>query len=318
MPIRFACTHCGQKLSVGSHKAGQKANCPRCKQTVRVPGEVSKPSRALAQSMLIIAGEPKEAPAAEFGHPESAPADHLAEEPFAPPLAGESDPPFETSPLETSELVFDTSSPSAGDKSDPDVVARTDYNLVSFPRYVLYAQAGVIAGTAIICFTLGALMGSAFFHATGGTAAAKPCTVSGFVQVTEGVTRKGDDGAVVIALPHNVETVPERSPIEGLRPTDSAPEPTHRGLLLLQSHGGSFAKADKTGRYQLRLPRPGKYSLFVISKAKTAREGEVDAIHMLKMATFFENPTQLIGTQKCKVFSDEKFLADRKFDVSFE
>ena len=58
MPIRFNCKHCGQKLSVGSQRAGTKANCPRCKEIVRVPGEVVKPSRAaLAASMLVISGE---------------------------------------------------------------------------------------------------------------------------------------------------------------------------------------------------------------------------------------------------------------------
>jgi len=305
MPIRFACKHCGQKLSVGSHKAGQKASCPRCKESVRVPGETNKPKAALAASMLVMNDAPEDAP------DDMASAGTMRDAVAAPPIADEP-------PVETSELVFDTSSPAAESGHDAGVIQRTDYNLVSFPRYVLYAQAGVIAGVAIVCFTLGALMGGAFFHRTGGPVAAKPCLISGFVKVTEGTQVKGDDGAVVIALPHNVETVDERSPVEGFRPRDSAPDETNRGLLLLRNHGGNFAKADKQGKYQLRVPRAGKYMLLVISRTKTAPPGEVDAPDLRRIATFFQNANDLIGTQKCKVFSEERFVADRKFDVSFE
>jgi hypothetical protein len=297
MPIRFVCNHCGQKLSVGSHKAGQKANCPRCKESVRVPGEANKPGRDVAASMLVIAGEP------EMSAPE---------EPFAPPVANEQ------SPLETSELVFDTSSSTIADANpEPSVVQRTDYNLVSFPRYVLYAQAGLIAGVAIVCFTLGALMGAAFSGGADGPAAAKPCTISGYVQVTEGVTKKGDEGAVIILLPQDVQKIEERSPVEGMRPRDPVPAETHRGLLLLKNHGGGYGRANKEGKYQVRVPRQGKYYMIVISKTKTGAADNVDAFHKLKIASFFENANDLIGSQKYR-FTEEKFLADRKIDVSFE
>jgi phage FluMu protein Com len=305
MPIRFVCTHCGQKLSVGSHKAGQKANCPRCKETVRVPGETNKPAHAVAASMLVM-NDPDAVPDAASS------VGTMREEPAAPPIADEA-------PIETSELVFDTSSSAPSESSsDPGVLQRTDYNLVSFPRYVLYAQAGLIAGVALVCFTLGALMGAAFFRESGGPVAAKPCVISGYVKVTEGTQVKGDDGAVVIALPHNVESVEERSPVEGFRPRDTPPDDTDRGLLLLRNHGGNFAKADKQGKYQLRLPRAGKYMLLIISGSKTAPAGEVDAPDLRRIATFFQNANELIGTQKCKVISEERFVADRKFDVSFD
>src|SRR4051794_12570675 len=37
MSIRFACNQCGQRLSVGSHKAGKSASCPKCKASIVVP-----------------------------------------------------------------------------------------------------------------------------------------------------------------------------------------------------------------------------------------------------------------------------------------
>jgi hypothetical protein len=222
--------------------------------------------------------------------------------------------------FETSELVFDTSSASssAGVGELPsNVIQQTDYNLVSFPRYVLYAQAGLLAGVAIICFTLGALMGGLFLRGQPeGPVAAKPCTISGFVQVTEGVVRKGDAGAVVIVLPQEVQKIDERAPVSGLRPRDAAPEETHRGLAILKQIGGGFAKADKEGKYQVRVPRQGKYFVLVISRSKVAAAGEVEGVDLQRIARFFENANDLLAGQKYQ-FSEERFAGDRKFDVSF-
>ncbi|QDU26295.1 hypothetical protein ETAA8_13730 [Anatilimnocola aggregata] len=303
MPIRFACQHCDQKLSVGSQKAGTKANCPRCKEAVRVPGVAARQERVTAQSMLVMAGKPEP-----------------LDEPIAPPLVGGQNEPSE-SPLETSELVFDTGpSTSYEEKAghESQVAERTDYNLVSFPRYVLYAQAGLVAGVAIVCFTLGALMGSAFFRGQPDVPiVAKPCTISGFVEVTQGVVKKGDEGAVVVVLPFDVQKLDERSPVEGLRPKDAPPDETHRGLSILRTIGGAYAKADRTGKYEVRVPRQGKYFVLVISRAKAGKAGEVDSLDLRKIARFFENATELIGGQKYQ-FSEERLLADRKFDVSFE
>ncbi len=298
MPIRFACNHCGQKLSVGSQKAGTKANCPRCKESVRVPGEAIRSKRDLAASMLVMAGEPAE---------EAPP-----EEPSAPPIATDVE-----SPLETSELIFDTT-PIAGVESKPgdgSAPGRTDYNLVSFPRYVLYAQAGLLAGVALVCFILGTFMGAALTPRE--REAIQPCIISGVVQVTEGLVQKGDEGAVVIVLPQDRVKIDERSPVEGLRPRDSLPDETNRGLSILRSIGGNFAKADKQGKYEVRVPRQGKYFVLVISRAKSGTIAEVDALDLRRIARFFESASELIGTQKYQ-FSEERFAANRKFDVSFE
>lgn len=267
-----------------------------------MPGDLVRSKASLAASMLVMSGHEEAA--------EEQPA--IETEPEAPPIAGDSG-------YETSELVFDTSSPSVDPGSSAEsVVQQTDYNLVSFPRYVLYAQAGVLAGVALVCFTLGALMGGAFFRAPSeGQVLAKPCTISGFVQVTEGVVKKGDAGAVVIVLPEEVHKVEERAPVSGLRPRDPPPDETNRGLNILKQIGASYAKADKEGKYQVRVPKQGKYFVLVISRNKEGVAAEVDALDLRRIARFFESATELIGSQKYK-FSEERFAADRKFDVSFE
>jgi phage FluMu protein Com len=309
MPIRFNCKHCGQKLSVGSQRAGTKANCPRCKEIVRVPGDrpQEKPASkaALAASMLVISGEGAAVetapPTVDAGHPEQT-------EIESPPLAGEYEP-----SIETSELVFDTA-PSIS-TGGPEYIQQTDYNLVSFPRYVLYAQAGLLAAVAIICFTLGALMGGAFLSAPN-VAAAGPVTVSGIVKVTEGVTTKADEGAVVFFLPQDSKNIDERAPVAGLRPRDSEPEGHHRGLTILKDIGAGYARTDKEGRYKITVPKGGKYFMLVISRAKVGTGADIGASKQ-KIARFFENANDLLTTQKYQ-FSAETLADGRKFDVSFE
>jgi hypothetical protein len=299
-------------LSVGSSRAGTKANCPRCKELVRVPGEVVKPSKAaLAQSMLVMSGEGaavEQAPAHAPAH--DAAAHEGYEEPAAPPIAGDADPGFETS-----ELVFDTSSTTVGAPST-EVVQQTDYSLVTFPRYVLYAQAGLLAGVAVICFTLGLLMGGAFFRGASGPVAAKPCTLSGFVQINQGIVKKGDEGAVVFVLPQDVRNIDERVPVAGLRPRDSEPAGNHRGLAILQQMGAGHARADKDGKFKVTVPRQGKYFVLVISRGKSGDGADVGSAKQ-RIARFFENANELIGNQKYQ-FSAETLSADQKYDVSFE
>ena len=307
MPIRFLCQHCGQKLSVGSQRAGTKANCPRCKEIVRVPGERPKDKPAnkarLAASMLVISGEG----AAVETPPQEEPA---AAAPPGPEYPSEYDLP------ETSELVFDTApSISTGD-APQNVVQQTDYNLVSFPRYVLYAQAGLLAGVALICFLLGVMMGGAFFRGSAGAAAAGPVTVSGVVKVTEGVTTKADEGAVVFVLPQDARNIDERAPVAGLRPRDSEPEGHHRGLAILKEMGAGYARTDKEGRYKITVPKAGKYFLLVISRAKTGDGADI-GVAKQRIARFFENANDLLMTQKYQ-FSAETLADGRKFDVSFE
>ena len=37
MSVKFACHHCGQRLSVSDEKVGQKAKCPKCRGPIAVP-----------------------------------------------------------------------------------------------------------------------------------------------------------------------------------------------------------------------------------------------------------------------------------------
>ena len=74
---------------------------------------------------------------------------------------------------------------------------------------------------------------------------------------------------------------------------------------------------ERTPWRAVRVPRQGKYFVLVISRSKEGAVAEVDALDLRRIARFFESATELIGSQKYQ-FSEERFAADRKFDVSFE
>src|SRR5262245_56890315 len=61
MPIRFACPHCRQKLTVSSRKAGTTADCPRCKWQLTIPAAaavVSVPAAGPAMAESQAADDP--------------------------------------------------------------------------------------------------------------------------------------------------------------------------------------------------------------------------------------------------------------------
>src|SRR5205823_15025932 len=66
MPIRFACPHCHQKLSVGARKAGMTADCPRCKRVLTVPPAPPEPPIVACETGGEVVDE-----TAKAGAPES-------------------------------------------------------------------------------------------------------------------------------------------------------------------------------------------------------------------------------------------------------
>src|SRR4029079_6607344 len=46
MPIHFTCHSCQRRLSVGSHKAGSDAQCPKCQAIIHVPTREESLSRS--------------------------------------------------------------------------------------------------------------------------------------------------------------------------------------------------------------------------------------------------------------------------------
>ena len=307
MPIRFVCHHCGQKLTVGRRRGGTKADCPKCHQTIRVPDDPTPGVSTMTASVIVMEGQVTAIESPQYD----------------PELAAGGDEDFAIEPADfTFEIGSDTSLSSTQIGSQTSIhdshhehhPHHDDADIISLPRRVLYVQAFLLAAVAVICFTLGALMGGAFFRASE-VANSEPATVTGTVNVKEGKKLYPEEGAAVFFLPQDSRNIDELIPIDGLRPSDAMPEENHRGLLMLRQIGG-YARTDQDGNYRITVPRPGKYYLLVISRGKTLKGTDLTG-KKEQIAKFFESATELLQKQKYH-FSGESLANDRKFDVSFE
>ena len=292
MPIRFPCPHCSQKLSVSSSKAGSNVNCPRCKQELTIPQVDQKVG-------VEPAGRAGDASSQSTLHP----GDTAEDDPFA-----------QFAFFDEMELVYDTTDPAPREAPKRPAV---DYDRVSVPRVMLYAQGALLGVLALVCFSIGLLTGGAFFSTpSGAPSAAQPCVISGAVTYSAGNRTLVDAGAVVIAVPQ-VDELDERAPVSGLRPLDPEPRPMHRGVEIIRSIGGAYGRADDKGRFELRLPNRGSYFVLVISRrAQHPTVAGVKTADLLKMGRYFDVPADLIGKQKYQ-WTAEIIRGDRKFNAEF-
>jgi hypothetical protein len=267
MPIRFSCPHCGQKLSIAQRKAGSTAGCPRCKQTLTVP-------------------EPPASPPGPSPRKVAAP---VGESPSFLPDVGDYD---------GVELVYDAPA-SDGEPRPPPAAADT----IVVARRVIYWQGALLGLVALVAFSIGLIMGSTFVAAP--VQAPHPCQVTGAVTYASGPRRRPDIGAVVILLPQTPHPPDAKIAFAGLRPSDSAPTADAGALATLARLGGSYARTDASGRFELEVPRQGRYLVLVISRDRRATEpSHLNSSGMAKLRPFFDSPSEL--------------LADRRYELTAE
>jgi hypothetical protein len=293
MPIRFACPQCSQKLSVSSRKAGTSATCPRCQKQITVPSppqaEPSVADAALAAAQIA-------------GSPVPLQAHFEDEDPHAP---------FKQFVVyDDTELVYDTEEPVE------QVDANVDYDSIAVPRYVLYVQGALLGIVGLVCFTLGLLAGGSLFTRAE-PSAPHPVTLSGSVSYARGARDLPDMGAVVIAVPQT-EQLDERAPVAGLRPDEPPPPPGHRGVEILRTIGGAYARTDEQGRFRLELPSTGKYFVLVLSANARRPANQAPATEdLLKMGRYFDNAADLLGRNRYQ-WTAETLRSDRQLNVVFD
>jgi len=298
MPVRFACPHCRQKLSVSSRKAGREAHCPRCQRLLTIPA---------VEADRIAPQEP------ESKHDpltSSEQAASSAEFVIAPPAADE--PQLAFGGAEEFELVFDTTDDAAVNAPED---AHPDW--IAVPRLVLYLQGGLLAVVALVSFALGLIAGGAF---SGGAAPSAPraCTLEGTINYASGNRNLPDPGAVIAIIPESGQRPQRKAPVSGLRPDDATPDANHHGIAILREIGGGYARTDDRGRFQVRVPDRGKYLVLVISSAREVRDlGDISTADLLKLGPFFDNAAGLLGRQQYRLTS-ELVRSDRQLNVLFE
>src|SRR5262245_23400203 len=151
MPVRFACPHCRQKLSVTSRKAGREANCPRCQRLLTIPAIAPEPERLAppaAEPEPILATATSGADQSETAPPADHTEPEAAQPVTAPPVEHRLQP-YDEDP-DDFELVFDTS-----DDDPAASPAQSHPDLIAVPRLVLYLQGGLLAVVALVSFALG-------------------------------------------------------------------------------------------------------------------------------------------------------------------
>ncbi len=294
MPLRFACPQCSQKLSVSSRKAGTTATCPRCKNQIRIP---ALSEREAAASDASTADRPS--PASQLSPAQGEFTEEDGHDLYS-----------QFSLYDDTELVYDTDEPME------EVDANVDYDRVAVPRYVLYVQGALLGAVGLLCFALGVLAGGAVFSRSE-PVSPHPVRLTGSVTYARGSRDVADASAVVIAVPQT-EQLDERAPIEGLRPDEPMPEPTHRGLEIIRTTGGVYTRADEQGRFELELPSQGRYFVLVLSANARRRGGESPGTEdVLKMGRYFENAGDLLAQNRYQ-WTAETLLSDKRLNVVFD
>jgi hypothetical protein len=281
MPIRFACPHCQQRLSVAQRKAGTTAQCPRCKQSLTIP-------------------QPAEPPAAATPAPDQSPPP-LGQSPVFLPDADQ---------VGDIELVYDAP-PVTKSSAAPSSSRET----IAVPRYVVYVQGMLLAGVALAAFAIGFLMGSTFSAPV--VPAKANCTITGTVTYAAGPRRLVDEGAAIVLLPETAQRPDEKAPVRGLRPGDPPVEEDHRGLSIIRHSRGAYARSNVNGRFQIEAPSRGRYLLLVISKERRRRlDSEPARADLVRLGRWFDDPATLLGDRQYRLI-EETIRGDRQFTIEF-
>jgi len=195
--------------------------------------------------------------------------------------------------------------------------AEFDRRLVTFPRYVLYAQGALIAVVALVAFVLGIVLGRTGAPPPAVEVANEPVLVEGNVtyQIRPGQD-VADTGAVVVVVPK--EKFPtSRLSITGLRPQDP-PQlyGENEAIKEIESLDGSYQRVPASGKFGI-MAKPGKYHVLVISRnAFRAKNSPLVPNHMAILADYFDSANELIGNYQYS-FASHDLPGDGPLDIAF-
>jgi len=332
MPIRFACPHCRQKLSVSSRKAGLTADCPRCQRTLTIPAlPAEEPTAELAKFAAAVEPAAAELPLAESAVEDAAAANEVPSVAVQSAAVSNPSPAVEALPLpeapagvestftpddgrgfEGLELIYE-STPARVATPAPPVVA----DLIAVPRYAIYLQGGLLAVVAFAAFVIGLLAGGTLLSGPGAPQQAQACVISGSVTYASGPRQLPDEGAVVAILPQSQGRPDEKAPSVGLRPGDPLPTADHRGLSIIRELGGAYTRADAGGRFQIQVPATGRYLVLVISREKQSRSpDDINTADIVKLGPYFKDAADLLGDRRYQL-TQETLRGDKQIQVAF-
>ena len=284
MSIRFACHHCGQRLSVNDEKVGKKAKCPKCKGSLTVPTAAAAAAQ-LAEIRAERAGAEVEDALSEF-------------------VVYDDD----------TELIYST-------EAEYYPAVETDVNAayVAVPRWAIYVQGILLGIVALVAFTLGIMVGAVSVPDAVEPQAEGPVVLTGHVTFVNSANQPiPDEGSVVIAVPTTVRP-DQKIEINGLRPDEELPADDHPGVRILHELGGGLTRVDMDGNYRLQLAGPNRYFVLMLSRHARPQEGTTpDREHLAEMGRYFSDSYQLVDPEKYKyLWATLRIRGDTPLDHDF-
>ena len=339
MPVQFVCSKCHRKLSVGSRKAGCTVACPKCGQENIVP-QPAAAAEQTSSAVTIVAAEPTSAPpvAAVEARPE--PFDFngfddvlqlIEDKPSAAVAASVAvtPPPVAPPPIAVATAGGGPVSTVAGPPPVAPIAppAISEVGIQAPPvrstamrhrpqpssgfllgaRKALNVRNGVVAGLVVFAFLAGWFAG----RAGRTTQVSPPPEPTGEPVPLEGRVlyslspghSLADERAIVIALPEG-KTPAKKIDVRGLRPRDQDDLDAVPSAEALRALGGSVVRAGEQGEFVLVVPRPGNYSVLIISRhASRPEELGVGMSDAKELGEYFTSASDLIGQQRYSLSS---------------
>jgi hypothetical protein len=335
MSVKFACQKCHQTLVAAEQKVGQSVQCPRCAASLVVPD----PQAAAALLEMKRLAREKSAPPTIPSLPSTRPSSYRPTLPSTHPSTAKSKwretpdaiPDVDQRPTraerEHSSSRADNEQPSTRVESerssaraenaaaDSPALAEqaVDPRRVSIARWVLFAQAALIALVAGVAFLSGYVIGVGAPRPPAELSLApQPAAVEITGRVRYGADRKqpaADSDAVIIVLPKGAQLA-EKINSAGLRPQDPAPAENNAQARIIESLDGAYARADSAGEFRVSV-RPGEYLVLAISRhARRPKGHHPPAEHLALIGQYFSPAADLLGHSKYDLA--ERKLPDAK------
>jgi hypothetical protein len=263
MPIRFRCPHCQRKLKARSDKAQQRMACPNCNETLTIPS-----------------GDSVDQFMAEASALESPDAD-----PFAELIVYDD------------ELVYETEEPQSTRATSGTVVVKPQ--LVGVSRRLIYVHAALLAFLAVTGLAVGYLIGRTDRQPSiaVGPPAPQRGLISGRLQWTGTTGALADKGAVVIALPLDLETQ-NKLPGASLGPDKPVPQQGDPLIRAIEDWGGDYTRTNDVGEFELFLV-PGRYHILSVShQSDRLSNVEPDRDDLAAIGKYFTAPHEIIGLHR--------------------
>lgn len=334
MPIKFRCSYCRQFLGISRNRVGGIVDCPTCGRSIRVPGldgvaaplpspELDRDDAHLARALAELAAL-ADAPAVR---PVMESIDDVSEEAEIPQPLPEPEPVELPMPVRMSPVsVIDPVGNTAVEMVDSRAALEELLQPIAPPREMepplriveqlpstslLLFMVIIPIVTLLMGLIVGWLVRGQILPTTLSVIPeqnrienAVPEPVTGLegritYHTADGETRP-DVGAIVIAVPETWAGQLRLAPL-GLRPGDSEADQA-AALKMAAAFGGSAARTDDTGRYQLTLPQPGRYTIVTMARfAERPADAPFSDENLTQLRSFLTDPAATIGQRALQI-----------------